>query len=40
MFEVLIESIKRKWWKKYRRGLEQRFRQDEIVVLAIKIKKL
>lgn len=40
MFEVLTESVRRKWWKKYRKMLEQRFSQDEIVVMAIKIKKL
>jgi hypothetical protein len=40
MFEVLAESLRRKWWRKYRKVLEQRFSQDEIVVIAIKIKKL
>jgi hypothetical protein len=40
MFEVLTESVQRKWWKKYRRVLEQRFSQHEIVVIAVKIKKL
>jgi hypothetical protein len=40
MFEVLTEALSRKWWKRYRKLLEQRFRQDEIVVLASKVKKL
>lgn len=39
-FEVLTDFIEHDWWAQYRRLLEQRFKQDEVVVLATKIEKL
>ena len=40
MFQVTIESIDREWWAQYRRNLENRFQQDEVLVVATKIEKL
>ena len=34
LFEVMVESLDRGWWRDYRRELERLFRQDEIVVRA------
>jgi hypothetical protein len=40
MFEVRIESIDHEWWSHYRRNLENRFQQDEVLVVATEIEKL
>ena len=40
MFQVTIESIDREWWSQYRRNLENRFQQDEVLVVATEIEKL
>lgn len=40
MFEVITESLKRDWWSDYRKTLEQRFEQEEILIVAIVIEKL
>jgi hypothetical protein len=32
--EVMTESLDRAWWGAYRRGLEERFRQEVVVVRA------
>src|SRR4051794_15648669 len=32
IYEVMAEALDRAWWKEYRRGLESRFRQQEVVV--------
>jgi hypothetical protein len=34
MFEVMVEELDRSWWKQYRRTLEERFRQEEVIVRA------
>jgi hypothetical protein len=34
VFEVMAERLDESWWRAYRDKLEQRFRQDEIVVRA------
>ena len=34
VFEVMVDTLDRGWWRDYRRRLEQRFRQDTIVVRA------
>jgi hypothetical protein len=34
VFEVITETLDASWWSRYRRQLEQEFRQDEIVVSA------
>ena len=35
MVEVMVEPLDRAWWQAYRRDLEQRFRQQELVVRAL-----
>ena len=34
VFEVTAERLDESWWDIYREKLEQRFRQDEIIVRA------
>ena len=34
LFEVMVERLDRAWWSDYRRSLEQRFDQDEILIRA------
>jgi hypothetical protein len=38
--EVMVEKLDRKWWAKYRRELEKRLRQKELVVRAHEIQSL
>jgi hypothetical protein len=38
--EVMTETLDRDWWASYRRTLEDRFRQEEIVIRAIDILRL
>jgi hypothetical protein len=40
VFEVMVEAIDRPWWQGYRRTLEGRFHQDEIVIRAHPIERL
>src|SRR3954466_10703063 len=40
MFEVLTEELDTSWWAAYRNDLEQRFRQEEILMWASTITKL
>jgi len=40
VFEVMIEGLDRAWWAEYRRELERRFRQEEIVLRAQDIEQL
>jgi hypothetical protein len=35
LVEVLVETLDRAWWRDYRHALEQRFRQDAILVRAL-----
>lgn len=32
IFEVMTDQVDRAWWQNYRHDLEQRFRQEEILV--------
>ncbi len=32
VFEVMAKRLERRWWRDYRRALQKRFRQDEIVI--------
>ena len=32
IFEVMADSLDRDWWRAYRRELESRFRQEELVI--------
>ena len=40
VYEVMVEALDEGWWAEYRRGLEQRFDQDELVVRAQEIRRL
>jgi len=35
MVEVMVERLERRWWAEYRRTLEERFRQSELVARAL-----
>ena len=37
VYEVMAKSLNQRWWKQYRKHLEQEFRQDSIVIRAQKI---
>jgi hypothetical protein len=32
VFEVMTKALERRWWRDYRRTLEKRFKQKEIVI--------
>jgi hypothetical protein len=34
VFEVMADALERTWWREYRSELEQRFRQEKIIVRA------
>ena len=34
VYEVMVESLDPEWWRAYRKDLERRFRQEELVVRA------
>lgn len=38
--ETMAEQLDREWWRDYRRGLERRFRQDEVVIRATSFEPL
>ena len=38
--EVMVESLDPSWWQSYRKELEERFEQDELVVRSFVIEKL
>jgi hypothetical protein len=40
VFEVMAKNLDRGWWANYRRDLERRFRQEEIVIRAQAIEQL
>lgn len=40
VYEVMVESLEPDWWAKYRRELEARFDQDEMVVRAHESRRL
>ena len=40
IFEVMAEALDRAWWSEYRATLEQRFRQDEMVIRAMEVEQL
>jgi hypothetical protein len=39
-FEVMADTLAREWWREYRGLLQQRFRQDEIVIRATTFERL
>ena len=40
MFEVLSDQLNESWWRDYREKLEADFRQDEILIWAVEVRKL
>ena len=40
MIEVMVEKLDRPWWNAYRRDLEGRFRQTELLVRALGCEQL
>jgi len=40
ILEVMADGLERSWWADYRRTLEARFRQDEVVIRATPIERL
>lgn len=40
LFEVMAPELNRGWWAAYRKELEARFRQDEVVIRALGAEKL
>ena len=40
VYEVMVKRIERRWWAAYRRRLEARLRQSEIVIRAQPTQKL
>ena len=40
IFEVMSETLDAGWWRDYRRRLEERFRQDEIIARAMSTRTL
>jgi hypothetical protein len=40
IYEVMAEKLERDWWREYRRRLEGRFEQEEIVVRAQEVEQL
>jgi hypothetical protein len=40
LIEVMVESLDRDWWQGYRRELERRFAQDEILLRASPVERI
>ena len=40
IFEVMVDTLDRGWWRDYREELQRRFRQEELVVRAQQIDSL
>ena len=40
LVEVMTERLDRRWWRRYRLGLERRFRQEAIVARALRFSVL
>ena len=40
MFEVLTDELDKAWWSTYRDGLQETFRQDEVLIWASDITRL
>jgi hypothetical protein len=40
VYEVMVEHLDVAWWATYRRALETRFEQDELVVRAHRVRRL
>jgi hypothetical protein len=40
VFEAMVEAVDAAWWATYRKALEARFKQDELVIRAQEIRRL
>ena len=40
IFEVMTEDLDRAWWTDYRKNLEQRFRQEQLIIRATPVEQL
>ena len=40
IYEVMVDRLDRDWWSAFRRSLEARFEQDELVIRAQQIERL
>ena len=40
VYEVMVKNLDEGWWSSYRKKLEQRFRQDKLVIQAQEIRLL
>ncbi len=40
LFETMVNELERNWWETYRRTLEARFQQEEVVIRAVAIERL
>lgn len=40
VYEVMVESLDRQWWAGYRKSLEEKFAQQELVVRALPLEQL
>lgn len=40
IYEVMIDTLDERWWRDYRASLEERFRQDEIVIRALPMERI
>jgi hypothetical protein len=40
IYEVMTENLDEEWWDSYRRGLEARFRQKQVIIRAQEIRLL
>jgi hypothetical protein len=40
IYEVMTQELEAGWWREYRRGLEARFRQEQVIVRAQEVRLL
>jgi hypothetical protein len=40
MYEVMTAALDREWWRRYRRDLQLRFKQEEMAVRSLAIERL
>jgi hypothetical protein len=40
MFEVMAEELDTPWWVEYRETLQRQFRQEELIIRALKVTRL
>ncbi len=40
IYEVMVETLDRAWWREYKARLEQTFRQEQILVRATEVEQL